>query len=741
MKTAPNILIFLAALSLLNTLYAENFVEASVTKIQRQVEVFDINQKIAHPAALNEIITGQHGIRTGTQSRAELLFNDRTLARIGANSLFTFKEGQREVMLNKGTMLFQVPKNKGEMKITTASVTAAITGTTGFVETNSRSYSKVVILEGTARIFLNNRLGESTLLDAGKMLILPPNARVIPEPVDVDIKTIVRTSGLIQNMPQQEEPPQSPDGSPSPTGNPPPPSPTDNPTGLRMEQLNDAMAKQGDLINKGVLGRTPIYLPGEGPDTIIDPTNDPTQPPNPDVLPPPDVLDPLEKSPPLKTMLTGDSPFVINNTVAFNLNIPTLDKGAQHYVGGFYKSTKDDPSLSTYFFGGTTGFDKNSQFDIDIRSPDPRVLPIAAYKFPSLSINGFPSTVIGGNAYGTAFISEQDLNIGALTNANVLNTHLAFAAKDGDMTIGSGVSYNAVGKSMLFHARGGLSGNGTISFNRSINNLQDIKINGQKGVHFSLCTIQANGTPDAQLENAVDIYSEGLNTTGNNSGITIDQTSLIAGSDASNKEGHINIRNNRADASATVISITNSSVLRALAGASQTGSLKVIAEGGGISIKDSFLYANTGSNGNSTLEIKNNGSNGQIAITNSALSAQILKIGAIGADGTVTINTSAQALNASNIMKIYGGSGTNGKVLFTGTNTINGDAVKHIAAYTVEVASSGSLSVIDGAVHIYANQHNYNCGDLGVSASGYGTVTVSSAPGSTAGTLSSAPPF
>ena len=52
------------------------------------------------------------------------------LARIGAETLFSFKTGTRDLTLEKGSMLLQVPKGLGGAKIHTAAVTAAMTGTT-----------------------------------------------------------------------------------------------------------------------------------------------------------------------------------------------------------------------------------------------------------------------------------------------------------------------------------------------------------------------------------------------------------------------------------------------------------------------------------------------------------------------------------------------------------------------------------------------------------------------------------
>src|SRR3979490_2371777 len=82
--------------------------EARVTRIVNKVEVIDPT-KGAHPATLDETIKDQIELKTGVKSRSELLFQDQTLTRIGPETSFRFKAGTREISLDKGTMLLQVP--------------------------------------------------------------------------------------------------------------------------------------------------------------------------------------------------------------------------------------------------------------------------------------------------------------------------------------------------------------------------------------------------------------------------------------------------------------------------------------------------------------------------------------------------------------------------------------------------------------------------------------------------------
>src|SRR5437879_9948008 len=98
-------------------------------------------------------------------------------------------------------MLLRVPKGVGSAKITTGAVTAAINGTTVIVECQRHAYLKFISLEGTARLYLKRRWGESVLVRPGQVLITNPDAKSLPDPVDVDLERLLKTSLLIIDFP------------------------------------------------------------------------------------------------------------------------------------------------------------------------------------------------------------------------------------------------------------------------------------------------------------------------------------------------------------------------------------------------------------------------------------------------------------------------------------------------------------------------------------------------------------
>lgn len=181
---------------------AGDFTEAKVTRVINEVRA---TQPGGEPrkATMGDIIRPQWTVSTGDNSRTELTFQDLSLVRLGANTVFDFKPSEREVDLRNGTILLQVPKKSGGATIQTAAVTAAITGTTVMAEfkPDPNGLSKWIVIEGELRVSLKSLNGESIVLKAGQMLTVPNDATKLPEPVSVNLERLVQTSKLITMAP------------------------------------------------------------------------------------------------------------------------------------------------------------------------------------------------------------------------------------------------------------------------------------------------------------------------------------------------------------------------------------------------------------------------------------------------------------------------------------------------------------------------------------------------------------
>jgi FecR protein len=178
-------------------LAAESLRSANVTVAIKDVQVFSGSDS-SHSATVGEKLSLPSSVQTGRQSRAELTFSDNTLTRLGQNSIFSFRDGGRNVELKQGSVLLQVPKNVGGATIRTATVTCAISGTTVMFEYSPKGWIKLITLEGTQKLTINGS-NVSVAVPAGKMIIMHPDAKQIPQPVDVDIAKLVATSPLVGN--------------------------------------------------------------------------------------------------------------------------------------------------------------------------------------------------------------------------------------------------------------------------------------------------------------------------------------------------------------------------------------------------------------------------------------------------------------------------------------------------------------------------------------------------------------
>jgi hypothetical protein len=168
--------------------------EARVTQVVNDVKLLP-GQAAPRPAVVSDPVRAGTAVRTGTQSRSELTFTDLTITRLGANTIFSFNEGTREMTLTNGAILFQVPKGSGGATIRTVGVTAAITGTTGIAEfhpatTSHPQLSKWLCLEGTFHLYLPN--GQSVELGPGKMVTA--DGKSFSKVSTFDIAKLVSTS-------------------------------------------------------------------------------------------------------------------------------------------------------------------------------------------------------------------------------------------------------------------------------------------------------------------------------------------------------------------------------------------------------------------------------------------------------------------------------------------------------------------------------------------------------------------
>src|SRR5205085_4281648 len=96
--------------------------------------------------------------------------------------------------------------------------------------------------------------------------------------------------------------------------------------------------------------------------------------------------------------------------------------------------------------------------------------------------------------------------------------------------------------------------------------------------------------------------------------------------------------------------------------------------GGAINVNGGTIQADRG-----TVDIRNNGDGGSVALNNAALNASTIKVGALGNNGTLTIG--GGTISADTLIKLYAG-GSNGTVNFVDNVTLSGNSIKNIAGDT-----------------------------------------------------------
>src|SRR5438552_1334587 len=443
--------------------------EARLTQVVKDVKLLPTGAA-ARPAAVSDEVRDGTAVRTGGDSRSELKFTDQTLARLGANTLFSFSEGTRNLNLQDGAMLLRVPKEAGGAKISSSAVTAAITGTTVMVEThaltkkNKNSYYKFIVLEGTARLYLPGRLGESTLVKAGQMIIMRLDSKMIPEPVDVDIQKITQSSLLITGF-----------------------GPLGSETLIAFERT-----RQNEQKNSGQLYETKLVIYGGGTNVVLadpntvdvavsaesnaakspapTPTPAPTATPTPTPTPTPSATPTKFGTP---SPITSPVPYVITSGTTISTD-PSITTNGVTDFGKIYRGPVTDGPASAWAFGSTSTFDTASGFDSQINTSG------AAFKFTSLQLARDPtiSTAIGEINLGLIAVNGITSGSpgGPLTFSGIRG--LLLATQNGSIDLGSEISFSGL-HDVTFYARGAGS---MLTLAANVSTTNEIRLYGEGGI-------------------------------------------------------------------------------------------------------------------------------------------------------------------------------------------------------------------------------------------------------------------
>ena len=118
--------------------------EAEIYKKRNQVDINYGQEPDWNPANLGDVIVPEDSVRTGANSRADLLFNEGTLVRTGAGTTFRFPPGKRGFELTSGAALIMIRPEQGQSVINTPEAKVVTQGTALFVQHNPQTSSSLV---------------------------------------------------------------------------------------------------------------------------------------------------------------------------------------------------------------------------------------------------------------------------------------------------------------------------------------------------------------------------------------------------------------------------------------------------------------------------------------------------------------------------------------------------------------------------------------------------------------------
>ncbi len=431
---------------------------ARVSQVIRDVSLLRSNAA-ASPASLNDEVRLGMAVRTGGQSRAELTFGDLTITRLGENTIFSLNEGTRQLHVEHGSVLLEVPPGAASVKIISSVATAGVSGGTAMFGTGPPA--KFMVLEGVGTFYPAGHPQEAVTLHGGEMVTLSADGRLVT--AKFDVKAVMETSHLVIDFPDLANLPlilQVIDEQQT----------TQLTPGTTQPPLKDLV----DVISVNTTSNPNITgTPGPSASPLPSASPSPTPPPS--------------KFGPLPT-ITSPNPYVITSGTQINTDPSITTNGATDF-GKIYRGPALDGSEFDYLFGSTNSFDTTIG---TFFNGNGNGVPVAVFKFSHLELIGDPTiTIPSGATTFLGLVSVGDVTSGApggtLTFAGL--DRLFIATQDGSITLGPEIAFSGISH-VTFYARG-TGSNLTLGS----------AISGADVVHLdSQGTVQINGDITASTE-------------------------------------------------------------------------------------------------------------------------------------------------------------------------------------------------------------------------------------------------
>lgn len=694
-------------------LFAAGYNKAEFTRLHNQVNVLK-GEAAPKPAVVGQEITNVTSVATGPESRAELRFPDKSLTRIGANSRFTLKGDGRTLDLEGGVMMLQVPKKMGGAKVRTAAVTAAVTGTTVLFEYLPGGYVKLICVEGSVDLSMNKNPSQFVTLGAGQMIIMKADGNTIPQPVDIDLATLLKSSKLISA----------------------------DDLGPNSKQIQQAMQQQQEEIQEGDLVVTNMVIEGRG--TLVSLNNNTAlnvfknitiqdgDPPPPNGNPGGgnnDNPNPGPEGPAfpgIAPLIAGTTVLNENSTVFTNPHVEAYNVqqgGLVMSEGIVYNGLTN--GLFQYFTFGST----------DVISPTLQPLlnnPTDAWGYPNSgdwALFKFEKLIINGTPYfdfpfysESLYESEGPLEpppIRDVILASQTGILLGEASQfPGEVPEEAGGIVDPVCYSdSVLNLADDTSIDNFVLYTQNGNiDIRSPKGNAIYGYNQNVTIVAASPQSDVNidgnivLESGGDYYEDTITANLNviagrdvnvTKKVVADSVNMEASRDVNINGGKVfSDKRNLTVTAKRHINISNSAELKALSYYEPAALVKLVAQQGDINIADSVIEGQN---------IEMEALAGNIHLLNTQTSGDVFKATTYGANGW--INVGGTTINAGTLIQLYA-QGANGGVRFIASSNLNSPSVK-IAGKTVEILSGQTVTVDSSSFKVFSDNHKYNISGQG----------------------------
>lgn len=158
-------------------------------------DVYNLKDTNKVTAIVNNKIESNTQVGTGEKSMCELSFDDKSITRVGENSLFSFIEQERLIKCGDGKFLVSKDPDTEPITVTAGGVTAAIAGSTVLFDIKG-GIAHIAVIETTKGVTITDKDGKVVTLQSGEGISAAPGGMVSTEPRPVDVKEMTSSSPL-----------------------------------------------------------------------------------------------------------------------------------------------------------------------------------------------------------------------------------------------------------------------------------------------------------------------------------------------------------------------------------------------------------------------------------------------------------------------------------------------------------------------------------------------------------------